>query len=562
MIDEGISEELATGEDGKEDIEARRLREEEVEMLIARRERGNEAFPVIEGHIGVGFITQDVGGKDGKASKEGAGWCGAGECTEVTRRGGRIAETGSTENLVMVGGVRTVGEHDISDRTGSSAWEGLSTKVAFDEGADHGGVGFEIEVEALSRGEIFSVRVAHAAGKVKELGSIDGWEEQVFCGAAEHAQGVDEAAEEVVGGSELRGFGGREDACAGESFEGGVDARGTQLGMSATVHHLQDLDVVLEVDEAAGAEFGVQATLSEFFVLSPTEGAEVIKVDGVGLIDEFIAQAFDLAAEGWVTADRAEADEREAFVGVGGASGAVVAAELLEASGQGASGAVGTEAKVNAKDTLTFCADAERDLLSEALEKFDVGKSRLAIGLPVVAVDEQELDIGGVTESSTAKLAEAEDGKASFDTGSSARSAVAADEIVVHATCGGADNLFSKDCEVFSEAAEVEIRRNDVIEIDEKNLAIFEVVKARELLVEGVGTGERFREASGDSFGRLGESPASHVGRENGKQGFILLADEIFPEEIAGAEDASKILEGMRIREDFKPLAAAGCLQC
>ena len=197
-------------------------------MRLRIRQRVEEPLPVVERHVRIRPLGQDVACQDRQAREECPPLRLAPDVTQVEQRAGRVAEAALGERgarLDLRDGIR---EHDVGHRHRGSDGEAVPPEVPLHECPHLRRVGLEVEVKLLRGGDLELRPVAHATGQVQVLVRLEDGEDEVLRGPAEHAQPVDEVPEEVVGAHQLDGLRLLQHADGSKGLQRLVDARGPQ----------------------------------------------------------------------------------------------------------------------------------------------------------------------------------------------------------------------------------------------------------------------------------------------------------------------------------------------
>lgn len=147
-------------------------------------------------------------------------------------------------------------------------------------------------------------RVTNSAGEENEFVGIDGGEDAVFGVAADHAEAVDEHADEEVGLAERFAVLPRDDATIDEGSQRLHRVGGAQDRESMAMHDLKVLDGVLDIDDTSWAMFeGHRTPRHELLQLLPTQVERRAKVPRFAAVDITVAMGFDALAESGIACD-------------------------------------------------------------------------------------------------------------------------------------------------------------------------------------------------------------------------------------------------------------------
>ena len=168
---------------------------------------------------------------------------------KVVERAFRLRESHPPEHERGLGrrlGGRVEAQHEIRDAADAARAQHAVTETSVDEAAHLLTALLQFQIQELRRRQLRGPPVAHAARQVAALHRAGGRQVQVARRSAQDAQGVDQAAMEIVGAAHLLRFRGIENALTGERLQRLVYARRTQRGMGVAVAHLQHLYRILD----------------------------------------------------------------------------------------------------------------------------------------------------------------------------------------------------------------------------------------------------------------------------------------------------------------------------
>ena len=204
---------------------------------------------------------------------------------------------------------------------------------------------------------------------------------------------------------------------------------GADFGQRAAVEQLQELNDEFDVADAAVAGFDVAQVAA--FALGALLDAALERLDAgdvgeaeVAAIDPRLEPVEQLAAQVEVAGDRPGFDERLPLPGA--ALHVVVGERAVEAQAERAARAFGPQPQVDAVGDAQVGRLGEQadEFFAEPLEELLVADRAAGVGLAVLLVEEDEVDVAGVVQLDAAELAEAEDDEA-------AALAVAAERLAV-----------------------------------------------------------------------------------------------------------------------------------
>ena len=153
-------------------------------------------------------------------------------------------------------------------------------------------------------------RVADAAGKTHKLLRIGRRKHKILGVSPDHAQSVDQHPDEDVGFPETCSI----SACnqpridqRGECLE---SIRRTQARVVVSMHHLQVLDGIFDIDESSRAIFQVDLPrLDQLFELLSSQIERCREIPGGAAIDERVSVRFYLTPQRGVAGDMPQLDE-------------------------------------------------------------------------------------------------------------------------------------------------------------------------------------------------------------------------------------------------------------
>ena len=129
---------------------------------------------------------------------------------------------------------------------------------------------YDIRLEVARAGLPVVGGITHAAGEEDEFVGIDRWENTIFGIAADHAKTVDEHPDEEIGLAESVAVLFRHKTTIDESRQRLHGVGGAQDRPPMTVHDLEVLDRIFDIDNTSGAMFEVdRASLHELLQLLP-----------------------------------------------------------------------------------------------------------------------------------------------------------------------------------------------------------------------------------------------------------------------------------------------------
>ncbi len=408
--------------------------------------------------------------------------------------------------------------------------------------------------QALRRGELLGGGVPQATGQVHVLLGVRGRQVHVRGRPAQHAQAVDQPAQELIGGGEALPFFRRQQAQGGQALQGLAQEGGAQLGVPPAVAHLQQQDDPLQVAQGPGAGLGIQLTGARAGLHLPLPGlAQLARIQRLAGVQQLVADPLQARAQFAAAGDGPQARQGQPFQGVRLPLGPVVPAEGIQAAGRRPGGPVGTQAQVDLKDALFFGQDGGGGFPHQRLEELGVAHRRLAspLALPLVAVDEQQLDIRGVAQLPAAQFAQPQHGVLRGQPGHRPGPAVAGDQVLPGEAHGGLHHRLGQPGQPARELLEIRQRVKDVFQLQAEDLPVLELVKGPALLRQGAGPLDSLPQQARQAV--RGRAQAPGVRLQHGQQGLVLKADEILPQEVAGPQQAGQLLQHARVGKQLQP---------
>ena len=172
----------------------------------------------------------------------------------------------------------------------------------------------------LEAGEV--VAVVEAAGEEGELFVEGGGNGEVFGVAPDHAEGVDQVAEEDGGFQESGVVGRGDDVGGGQGFHSLVGIGMAEAGVELAVADLEALNEIFHIHQAAGTELGIDGAggnqVAELSLPHSPHGGDI---KGFTRVDQAVAELDDLLPELKIAGDGAELDQGLPLVGPGFAAG-------------------------------------------------------------------------------------------------------------------------------------------------------------------------------------------------------------------------------------------------
>ncbi len=152
--------------------------------------------------------------------------------------------------------------------------------------------------------------VADAAGEEDEFFGVGWGEHEVFGVAADHAESVDQHADEEIGLPEMVTVHSGHDPVFDQCGERLHCVRRPQHRQLVSVQELQVLNGIFDIDQAAGAELHVdRARFHQLLKLLSSQVQCDRQVPWLTAVDKFVPVGLDLFAERGVACDEAELDQ-------------------------------------------------------------------------------------------------------------------------------------------------------------------------------------------------------------------------------------------------------------
>jgi hypothetical protein len=156
--------------------------------------------------------------------------------------------------------------------------------------------------------------IAYSAGKKDEFVGINRGEDAIFGIAADHAETVDEHADEEVGLAESLAVLPRDNATIYQSGERLHGIGSAQDRESMTMHDLEILDRIFDIDNSSGAVFQVdRASFHELLQLLPAQVECGTKIPRLTAVDIAVTMGFDALPERCITSHMAQFNQRLTF---------------------------------------------------------------------------------------------------------------------------------------------------------------------------------------------------------------------------------------------------------
>ena len=589
---QGIDQELAGREHRQQQAQPHRLLQHARQVRSWVGLHRHESLPVVERHVRIGAAGKIVERQHHQA-RQGAALLAVpgpgriahprpmGDADDVAHRAPRVAEAGAAQERQLYvrrdparshgpgsdrcgsGRCGTDREHQVRrpDRVGAPG-DGLVTEAAIHERPNCRGVHLEVGTELRRLAQTAVAAVADAPRQVRVFHAVGGRQQQVPRRAAQHAQAVDQAPQEVVGGGQHLRFRVLDHLQPAELIQRCVHARGSQGRCVRSVHDLQDLHRVLDVHQRPGAELGVgDAARALLAHLPRAQVCEGRHVERSARVQHAVPQPLDPRAQRPVAGHRAQPDERQALVRQRRPVDIVVGGERLQAAGERSGLAVGSQAGVHVEDPLALGRDQLLGVAHQPVIELAVRQLVGTGGAPLIAVHEQQLDVGCVAERTAAELAEREDGVVRLQARERARPAMAPAQVVERDGSRRGHDRLGKLGEAVAQLAKAEAVGQQVIEVEQEHLPVLEVVQRtlprrdiRRCPRHRVGQPRRAR------AGPFGVPGGAGVAQPR-QQRLVLQPHEVLPEVVAGAQQASQAAEHRGVAQQLRPPTSRRALQ-
>ena len=206
------------------------------------------------------------------------------------------------------------------------------------------------------------------------------------------------------------------------------------------------------------------------------------------------------------------------------------------------------------EDALPLRVDQFGHPLDQAGEKLRIIEGPFPVRPAAVAVDEEQFQVRSVPEGGASQLSQTQNGVLGFEARDGSRPAEPLNQILVDDSCCRTHHGFSKVGEGSGKGLEIHIGIQDVIQIDQKNLPVFEIVQPLPPFFQRSRSLEHAIQSPLKRFTRRGMTPAFLVRAQKGKQALVLETDEVFPEKVAGSEQPGQILEQLRVPKPVLPI--------
>ncbi len=320
------------------------------------------------------------------------------------------------------------------------------------------------------------------------------------------------------------------------------------------VHDLQDLHRVLDIHEGAGAELGVgHAARALLAHLPRAQVGKRCHVERPARVQHAVPQPLDPRPQRRVAGHRAQPDQRQALVGQRSSADVVVGRERLQAACERPGLAVGSQTRVHVEYSFALGCD---DLLGFAhqpvielpvRQRFGTGRA------PLIAVHEQQFDVGRISQRPASELAERKHRAARLQARERARRTMPRAQLAERHRDGRGHHCLRQFGEPFAQLPESESVGEQMIEIEEEHLPVLEIV---ERALSGGTVFRRPRHRLGEPRragpGRFGVAGGAGVAQPR-QQRFVLQPDEVLPQVVAGAEQARQAAEHRGVAQQLRP---------
>ncbi len=307
-----------------------------------------------------------------------------------------------------------------------------------------------------------------------------------------------------------------------------MDPRCPQRRVAAAEGHLENLYAVLQVHEPAGRKLRIETVVIALLLeLDVSKTLKLRKVNAIGTVDKLISYPLGAVSKVLVATDPAHPNQGELFQTR--RLGAVVLQEACHADGQWARVPVGAQTQIELKNSLAPRLDHAHRRMKQLFEKLAVGHGVRTVGLTIVAVQEQDLDIRGVAERFAAHLAEAHNRVGCFNARHGARYAVARVELLPGDFHRGVDHGFREGGETPAQEEEVGVSSQDMIDVNEVRVVVLELVENTFLFSSPVCGGHGPIQSTGYLARFETQSAAAPLRCQHGDELFVVESEKVFP---------------------------------
>lgn len=213
---------------------------------------------------------------------------------------------------------------------------------------------------------------------------------------------------------------------------------------------------------------------------------------------------------------------------------------------------MGAQSDVEMEDAFHLGLDPLEEFLREPLEVFAVFDPLLAAGASGAAVDEEDFDVGGVAQFAAAELALAQDGKGAGFLVRQLRGTVLFLQFGLAVAQAAAHDDFGQFGESEGEVGQAG-GFGHVFHVDAEQLLILEPVQGFFSGLVGLGLVHELVEFLPQRGLRLDERGIA-VMLQQRQEVAVLAAQEVFPQKVAGAEQAGEEGEGLLVAEEREGL--------
>src|SRR5262245_3464695 len=328
--------------------------------------------------------------------------------------------------------------------------------------------------------------IAETSGERFELIRVRFGKSQIARVAANYPERVDQIPQKEVSRAQRLALGLRYETQPAQSVERIERVRDPEFRMILAVQKLQVLRGVLDVDDPAGAVFDVDLTrLDQFARLTAAQMHRILPIPGGAAVGKTVAAFLHAPAQDLVSGHPPQFDQRLSLEWRGLSVLAVVIRQSLEWRGQRSRLAMRPEPEVDVKYAFLAGFDELDHLLRQTLEEQTVVYRLRAARPPRPVVSEQHFEVGGVAHLAPAEFAQAADREPRRRTVSLRRLPMQFDEALVTDSGGLVERDLGEIGQRLREIHQSDLRVEEMLDIDQKDLPILEPVEGFLLLLEG-----------------------------------------------------------------------------
>ena len=300
---------------------------------------------------------------------------------------------------------------------------------------------------------------------------------------------------------------------------------------------LQILHEILYVDQPAVTVFDVDGAFFDQFVVLPlAKMGPRPAVDRGFAVHEGVPGRFDGGAQDRIAADGAQFDQGVALIGQRAALFVEVRVELLQGRSQRALVAIGPQPEVDLEQALSPGFDRAADHARKTLVVLRIQHGLGALRGALSGVNEHQLDIGGPAQFPAAALPQRADTEDAGLAGGHQGGAVLPALFPVADIEGRFQDHLGQRGELAGEGLDVFVLLQDLAHADPQHLLV--LVPVQQLLAAGEAfhPGQPRGQFALHLLPRPDDTDHPDV-LQHGEQVLVLHPEEVFPQEIAGAEE-------------------------